>query len=130
MADDLERRIAERAYRIWEREGRPDGRSSEHWDMAREEIAIEDNQRDTLLPNPSHGPDDTAERTEPVEPALSVAVLGDLPGLTDQGEDMNIPGRSDATLLPDPHPPQGATATVEAPVAEKAPRRPRRRSAG
>lgn len=130
MADDLERRVAERAYRIWEREGRPDGRSAEHWDMAREEIAIEDNQRDTLRPNPSHGPDDTAERTEPVEPALSVEALGDLPGLTDQGEEMIIPGREGPTPLPEPHPADGTAVAVAAPAAEKPARRPKRRSAG
>ncbi len=31
--------IEERAYEIWEREGRPDGRDLEHWAMAEREIA-------------------------------------------------------------------------------------------
>ena len=31
--------IRERAYRIWEREGRPEGRSLEHWLQAEVEIA-------------------------------------------------------------------------------------------
>jgi hypothetical protein len=34
MADDLEQRIRERAYEIWENEGCPEGRGSEHWDQA------------------------------------------------------------------------------------------------
>lgn len=130
MADDLERRVAERAHRIWEREGRPDGRSAEHWDMAREEIAIEDNQRDTLRPNPSHGPDDTAERAEPVEPTLSVESLGDLPGLTDQGEGMTGPGRDGPPALPEPHPAVRTAAAEKPPAATKPARRPRRRGAG
>lgn len=130
MADDVERRVAERAYRIWEREGRPEGRSAEHWDMAREEIAIEDNQRDTLQPNPSHGPDDTAEHTEPVEPVLSVEAQGDMPGLTDQGEVMRTPGRDEPPAMPEPQADTGATATEGKPAADKPARRPRRRGAG
>jgi hypothetical protein len=34
-----EERIRERAYFIWEREGRPDGRADEHWRRARAELA-------------------------------------------------------------------------------------------
>lgn len=72
MADDLDERIKRRAYEIWEREGRPEGREADHWKLASEEIAIEDNQRQALMPNPSGGGDDTAMRGEPVEPLLSV----------------------------------------------------------
>jgi len=38
MAEDEERAIRERAYEIWESEGRPDGRGAEHWNQARAEI--------------------------------------------------------------------------------------------
>ena len=31
MADDRAKRIAERAYQLWEQEGRPEGRDREHW---------------------------------------------------------------------------------------------------
>ena len=31
MADDTERKIAERAYQIWDEEGRLLGRDKEHW---------------------------------------------------------------------------------------------------
>ncbi|MBK3776623.1 DUF2934 domain-containing protein [Azospirillum sp. YIM DDC1] len=94
MADDLESRIRARAHQIWEREGRPEDRAADHWTLAREEIAIEDNYRDTLRPNPARGPDDTAERTEPVEPVLSMENQGEMPGIADQGEEFRIPGRS------------------------------------
>ena len=40
---DHEQRIRTRAYRIWEEEGRPEGRAEVHWDMARELVAVEDN---------------------------------------------------------------------------------------
>jgi hypothetical protein len=38
-------RIAQRAYDIWERNGRPDGRETEHWLQAESEIRREDQQR-------------------------------------------------------------------------------------
>ena len=31
MGDDRAKRIAERAYQLWEQEGRPEGRDREHW---------------------------------------------------------------------------------------------------
>ena len=34
--------IRERAYMIWERDGRPDGHALMHWVKAREEIEAED----------------------------------------------------------------------------------------
>ncbi|MCW2237581.1 DUF2934 domain-containing protein [Azospirillum canadense] len=120
MAESLESRIEKRAYQIWEREGRPEGRSHDHWELAREEIAIEDNYRDTLLPNPSHGPDDTAERTEPVEPVLSIANQGEMPGIADQGEEFQIPGAGDRDPIP---------ATADSGAADAVARpRPSRRS--
>lgn len=39
---DRERRIEARAYEIWEREGRPEGRHVAHWDRAAREIDAED----------------------------------------------------------------------------------------
>ena len=36
--DDRERKIRDRAYAIWEREGRPQGRESEHWRQAEREV--------------------------------------------------------------------------------------------
>ena len=57
---DQEQRIRARAYRIWEEEGRPEGRAEVHWDMARELIAIEDNFQDTLKPAAPMGADDRA----------------------------------------------------------------------
>ena len=40
--DVLEQRIRERAYKIWEDAGRPEGRQLEHWDLAKFAIAEQD----------------------------------------------------------------------------------------
>ena len=60
--DDHERRVRERAYRIWEEEGRPNGRADTHWEMARELVAIEQNQ--ARQPNRS-GATRTTRRSRP-----------------------------------------------------------------
>jgi len=38
MTSDLEQKIRERAYQIWESEGRIDGRADEHWHRAIAEV--------------------------------------------------------------------------------------------
>jgi hypothetical protein len=43
MAD--EKAIRERAYHIWEAEGRPHGRDREHWERASREIGAEAGKR-------------------------------------------------------------------------------------
>ena len=37
---DLYDRVRQRAYELWEREGRPHGRDGEHWKMAEKEIGV------------------------------------------------------------------------------------------
>jgi len=41
MNSDREHKVRERAYQIWEREGRPEGREDEHWAQAEREIESE-----------------------------------------------------------------------------------------
>lgn len=42
MAREVERKLIElRAYRIWEEEGRPDGRHEQHWEQARTQLEQE-----------------------------------------------------------------------------------------
>lgn len=123
LAETLEERIRRRAYEIWERDGRPEGRAEDHWKLASEEIAIEDNYSATLRPNPAHGPDDTARRTEPVEPVLSMANQGEVPGLADQGEEFQVPGSGDRN--PWPERPESAGAP-EAAARNRPGRRTRR----
>jgi hypothetical protein len=75
MTDD-EKRIRIRAHRIWEEEGRPEGRAEIHWNMARELIAVEveDTSKSVALP---------VAEAEPSKEA-TVKVGGALPTLTDK----------------------------------------------
>jgi hypothetical protein len=45
MIDDRQERIRQRAYAIWENEGRPEGSHRQHWDQASAEIDLEDSRR-------------------------------------------------------------------------------------
>ncbi|MBS7696513.1 MULTISPECIES: DUF2934 domain-containing protein [unclassified Chelatococcus] len=83
--DERERRIRERAHRLWEEEGRPEGRAESHWFQAKEIVAIEEGHPEMLKPV------EAAER-EAAEPIEALANAGEFPTLTDQGE-MQIPHR-------------------------------------
>jgi hypothetical protein len=51
MSDEAwEQRVRERAYAIWEREGRPEGGAERHWTMAEMELKAEPG-----TPQPSTG---------------------------------------------------------------------------
>jgi hypothetical protein len=41
MEDETQRVIRERAYALWEAEGRPEGRALEHWRRAEREVLEE-----------------------------------------------------------------------------------------
>ena len=84
MADDADkkRRIEERAHRLWEEEGRPEGRADAHWEQARAIIALEDGHKATLKPV-------EIESAEPIEALVN---QGEFPTTTDQGEQV-IPHR-------------------------------------
>ncbi len=50
MSDnDLDQRVRERAYQLWEQAGRPDGRHDEFWHQARGEVAPEDVKVDVAM---------------------------------------------------------------------------------
>jgi hypothetical protein len=38
----IEDRVRERAYALWEKDGRPEGRSDEYWQRARSEVEAEE----------------------------------------------------------------------------------------
>jgi hypothetical protein len=89
---DREARIRARARRMWEEEGRPEGRADVHWDKAAELVAIEDNYRLATEKVPS--PDELSATGEPIEPIEAVENLGEVPGaLTDQGDEQHNPSR-------------------------------------
>ncbi len=69
--DDLERRIRERAYRIWVEEGRPEGRAAEHWEKARELVTGETDGGESAPPTTTERP--AASPRDRVEPMPSAA---------------------------------------------------------
>ncbi|SDR37955.1 Protein of unknown function [Rhizobiales bacterium GAS191] len=81
-----ESRIREKAYKLWVAEGCPEGRDRDHWELARELIAIEDSQRSTLKPV-------RRESSELVEPRDVFDNQADTPGLTEQGDAEPGPSR-------------------------------------
>jgi Protein of unknown function (DUF2934) len=99
-SDPDEERIRRKAYELWLAEGKPEGRDRDHWELARELVAIEDSQKTTLKPRPT-------DDEEPVEPPLPFQSQGDMPGLTDQGEGEPGPTREaeaeNASALPLSH---------------------------
>jgi hypothetical protein len=84
-------RIRARAQHIWEREGKPDGRAEAHWEMAREEIAIEDNQSLTLLPNPVADGKEFASDGDEAEPVTAAEEAFGDSGPAAQGEQVPYP---------------------------------------
>ncbi|MEJ0019974.1 MAG: DUF2934 domain-containing protein [Acetobacteraceae bacterium] len=88
---ERDRRIRERAYHLWEEDGRPHGREAEFWERAKELIGMEDNADAALLPNPmTEGPVPATE--EPIEEAAIQENYGEFPGrLVDQGERLQTP---------------------------------------
>lgn len=73
--DDREERIRAKAFEIWERDGKPEGRSEAHWEEAKLHIAAADGKGTMYAPSIQPG-------AEPVE---ALTNQGEFPGLTDQG---------------------------------------------
>jgi hypothetical protein len=94
MEKSTESRIRAHAKRIWLEEGKPKGREAAHLDMARELVAIEDNQKFATEPNPIRVPPRLGPNGEPIEEAAIQENLGEFPTLTDQGE-QEIPHKPD-----------------------------------
>ena len=102
--DKEERRVSERARRLWEEAGRPASGPRDYVGRARELIAIEEHQKDTLKPVgaqareavediPLASDDVLGPEGEPIEPTLAVENEGEFPTLTDQGEGVQVPHR-------------------------------------
>jgi DUF2934 family protein len=82
---DREQRVRERAYHLWETEGKPHGRDVDYWERARELIGMEESAGSGLLPNPQTTPD--SPRETGIEEAEIQENLGEFPDrLSDQGE--------------------------------------------
>jgi hypothetical protein len=89
--DHFEKRVRERAYKLWQEEDCPEGRADVHWDKARELVAIEENIDITLKPISRR--DDLGPYGEPIELIEPARNAGETPTLVDQGEEETIPHR-------------------------------------
>jgi hypothetical protein len=89
MTPERQARIRERAYKLWEEGGRPEGRDGEFWERAEELIGMEENADAALLPNPMTHP---TRAEEPVEEAEIQENYGEFPTrFTDQGDRQQTP---------------------------------------
>jgi hypothetical protein len=89
MTPEREARIRERAYHLWEEEGRPEGRDAEFWERAKELIGMEENADAALLPNPMTQSSHTGS---PIEEAEIQENYGEFPNrFTDQGDRQQTP---------------------------------------
>ena len=66
MHEDRDQLIRERAYRIWERDGRPHGRDAEHWQQAAGEIEAEERALAAQKPAASVAEEDAPVHSRPV----------------------------------------------------------------
>lgn len=80
-----EERIRERAYLLWLEEGQPEGKDTEHWERARELLALEADP-DEGKEAPDDGYNNAGPWGEPVEEAAILENQGEFPTTTDQGE--------------------------------------------
>jgi hypothetical protein len=51
MPEPTDKEIRERAYRIWQRNGKPEGREQEFWDLAQQELRNEDKSNPLRTPD-------------------------------------------------------------------------------
>jgi hypothetical protein len=82
-----EQHIRERAYHLWDADGRPHGRDQEYWERAELLTRMEAHPHAAELPYP------TPDKAGPVvEDASIQANLGEFPGRSaDQGERQEVP---------------------------------------
>jgi hypothetical protein len=66
MHQDRDQQIRERAYHIWEREGRPHGRQAAHWAQALSELEAEGRALAAQKPTTTAAEEDAPVRSRPV----------------------------------------------------------------
>jgi hypothetical protein len=82
---DREQRVRERAYHLWETDGKPHGRDVEYWERARELVSMEESAGSGQLPSPQKTPGAPSETG--IQEAEIQDELGEFPDrLADQGE--------------------------------------------
>lgn len=93
--EERQQLIRERAYHLWEADGRPDDREAEYWDRARVLVGMEQSPHAGELPNPASLPGADPNRVGIVEEAFLEENLGEFPNaLSDQGERPATPSKA------------------------------------
>ena len=94
-----QQQIRQRAYHLWEADGRPNGGEAEFWERARELIGMEESAGAAELPNPATLPGADPDRTQPIEEASIQENLGEFPDRSsDQGEHILTPARANRKI--------------------------------
>jgi hypothetical protein len=100
-----EKNVSVRARKLWEEAGRPVSGPDAYVGRARELVAIEEHEKDTLKPVGAQARDSVEDiplasddvlgpEGEPIEPTLAVENEGEFPTVTDQGEGEQVPHRT------------------------------------
>ncbi|KVG62303.1 DUF2934 domain-containing protein [Burkholderia pseudomultivorans] len=73
MNEDRETQIRERAYRLWQADGEPDGRADEYWQRAERQLDAQGDGADAIAEPAAEVPaDQSAKRRIPGEPLQDV----------------------------------------------------------
>jgi len=123
MPDDRDQRIRDRAYQLWEREGRPHGQHDEHWRRAAAEIEAEENPKAGTAAKPGKTP---APPTSAAEQAGATttkpAKAADTPAKRTQGsEGKGDPQKTVATHAPGEKPKSSSGRTAGAATRQQGP---------
>ena len=90
----MQQRIRERAYHLWEADGRPDNTAEEYWTRAETLTRMEEAPHAGELPNPATQPGADPNRTTVIEEASLQENLGEFPDrFADQGERQPPPSK-------------------------------------
>jgi hypothetical protein len=109
-----EERVRERAYHLWEADGKPYGRDVEYWERARELVAMEESAGSGLLPNPETDPE--SRRATGVEEAEIQENLGEFPD--------RFADQSEVKPAPAPRRSPSRQRKAPAPAPKKKPKKP------
>jgi hypothetical protein len=134
--EDLERKIRDRAYQLWEAEGQPYGRADEHWQEARRQVMDEEGLGEPGSDQPAQADDDAAAMPEPQpevpedplrnpegadptrDPIYATGPGPEMPGATEPGPE--IPYESGVSEIPAPGPGPDDTGGGGEPAASAA----------
>ncbi|KVH09089.1 hypothetical protein WS84_19425 [Burkholderia anthina] len=73
MNEDRETQVRERAYRLWQADGAPDGRADEYWQRAEQQLDAEGRSADGRVGQTADSPvDQSAKRRIPGDPLQDV----------------------------------------------------------